>query len=162
MKYLPAAVLFGVLSASMSLDVAIAQSPTLSRDWVLQLEASLDLDAALSPRARRGGGSPSPIAEYARYYRVVEIDGRAIVEAVFAPPIEPQPSHWRTSRYRGDSAKDLEPAPQPSEDALGRGRRGIHIDEPFPNIFDGGCSVVTLSFDYDSRQLLNASCNGVA
>ncbi len=162
MKYLPAAVLFGALSASMSLDVAIAQSPTLSQDWVLQLEASLDLDTALSPRARRGGGSPSPIAEYARYYRVVEIDGRNIVEAVFAPPIEPHPSDRRTYRYTGDGTKDLGATPQPSEDALRRGRRGIHIDEPFPNIFDGGCSVVTLSFDYESQQLLDASCNGVA
>jgi len=42
------------------------------------------------------------------------------------------------------------------------GRRDIHIEEPFPVIFDGGYSVVTLSVDYESRRVLSARCNGVA
>ena len=161
MKSLTVSVVLGVLAAFES-QVVAAQSPTLTRDWVQRVETSLDLRAAVNAASRMGGGDPKPVAEYARYYRLVESDGKPIVEAVFAPPVEPHPSDWRTSRYTSNGMEDLGPTPQPSEEELRLGRRDIHIDEPFPVIFDGGCSVVTLSIDYESHQVLSAHCNGVA
>ncbi|WP_339915524.1 hypothetical protein [uncultured Brevundimonas sp.] len=162
MKPLTAAALLGALTAFASLQVAVAQPSALTRDWAQQLEASLDLKVALNATPHLEGGAPKPVAEYARYYRMIERDGRQIVEAVFAPPVEPHPSDWRTSRYTPNGMEDLGPTPQPSAEALQRGRRDIHIDEPFPVVFDGGCSVVTLSIDYESRRILSAHCNGVA
>ncbi|MFT4913982.1 MAG: hypothetical protein ACI9YM_002594 [Brevundimonas sp.] len=161
MRFWGEALLLGGLAAFASQQVVVAQSPILTRDWAQHLEAELDLHAALSATDRRSG-DPKPITEYARYYRVVEIDGKAIVEAVFAPPVELHPSDWRTSRYTANGMEDLGPAAQPSEEALRRGRRDIHIDEPFAVIFDGGCEIVTLSIDYESRRVLSAHCNGVA
>lgn len=161
MKFVIAAVLSGGLTAFAPHDVVAAQSPTLTRDWVQHLEAELDLRAALNSTDRQSGDL-KPIGEYARYYRAVEIDGKAIVEAVFAPPVELHPSDWRTSRYTANGMEDLGATPQPSEGALRRGRRDIHIDEPFPVIFDGGCEVVTLSIDYESHRILSARCNDVA
>ncbi|MNU66841.1 hypothetical protein D3C71_561630 [compost metagenome] len=162
MKNFKVAALIVVSSLSMMVKDAGAQTATIDRIWIERLEESLDLDAVLDARARMGGGAPQPMTEYARYYRAVETNGRTIVEAVFAPPVEPYPSDWRTSRYTKDGMEDLGPVQQPSEEALRRGRRGVHIDEPFPMIFDGGCSVVTLSFDYQSGRVLTAHCNGVA
>ena len=147
MRFLTVAVLPGVLAAFVSQHVVAAQSPSLTRDWVQRLEAELDLRAALN-RTDHRAGDPKPITEYARYYRAVEIDGKAIVEAVFAPPVELHPSDWRTSRYTATGMEDLGPTPQPSEEALRRGGRDIHIDEVFPVILDGGCRIVTLSIDY--------------
>ena len=83
-----------------------------------------------------------------------------MVEAVFAPPIEPHPSDMRMLRSTSEGMEDLGPSPQPSEAELQRGKRDIHIGEPFPQLFDGGCSVVTLLIDYQTRRVISAHCNG--
>jgi hypothetical protein len=38
----------------------------------------------------------------------------------------------------------------------------IHIAPTFPVIFDGGCSVINLSYDPVKRVVLSLRCNGVA
>ena len=162
MRSMTIVMLLGGLAAAAWQTVVIAQSPTLTREWAQHFEGALDLRAALDVTDPMRSGDPKPVTEYARYYRMEERDGRAIVEAVFGPPVELHPSDWRTSRYTANGMEDLGPTPQPSEEALRRGRRDIHIEEPFPVIFDGGCSVVTLSIDYESRRVLSARCNGVA
>lgn len=85
-----------------------------------------------------------------------------MVEALFAPPVEPYPSDLRALRYTSNGVEDLGPSPQPSEAELQRGKRDIHLGEPFPSIFDGGCSVVTLLIDYETRRVVSAYCNGLA
>lgn len=162
MRLLTFAVLLGGLAAFAPQQIIAAQTPTLTRDWVQRLEADLDLSAALDATNGMRNGDPKPITDYARYYRTVAIDGKAIVEAVFAPPVELHPSDWRTWRSTANGMEDLGPPAQPSEAELQRGRRDIHIDEPFPDITDGGCSVVTLSIDYETRRVISAHCNGVA
>ncbi|WP_271086150.1 hypothetical protein [Brevundimonas sp. NIBR11] len=161
MKTLTMAVILCALTACASGNEGVVGTLTLSRDWAERFEASLDLTDVLPTRRRMGGGVPKPVREYARYYRLVEIDGRPVVEAIFGPPIELHPSDWRTSRYTRNGLEDLGPAAQPTEEELRRGHHDIHIDEPFPVIFDGGCSVVTMSIDYETRRVLSASCNGV-
>lgn len=162
MRLLTLAVLLGGLVAFAPQQIIVAQPPTLTRDWAQRLEADLDLRAAIDATNGMRSGDPKPIMDYARYYRAVAIDGKAIVEAVFAPPVELHPSDWRAWRSTENGLEDLGPAAQPSEAELERGRRDIHIGEPFPDIADGGCSVVTLSIDYETQRVISAHCNGVA
>jgi hypothetical protein len=161
--------LCGALTMAAYCGVVAPQTPFLTPEWVHELEASLDLQVVLSDTERLNGGDPMPVAAYARHYRMIERDGRLLVEAVFAPAIGPLPSNWQVRRITGRVGEDgqliLEDgglvAERP-EDILGGQARGIHINERFPSINDGGCSVVTLSIDYATSQVLTARCNGVA
>lgn len=39
---------------------------------------------------------------------------------------------------------------------------GIYLRESHPEIMDGGCGVVTLTYDLERHEFLGAGCNGVA
>jgi hypothetical protein len=42
------------------------------------------------------------------------------------------------------------------------GRPGIHIGEPAPLVFDGGCGVITLRIEPETLRVAGARCNGLA
>ena len=148
MKYLAHTFLI-FTAATVLVHQADAQTLPLSRDWVEQIESVVDLDDAVGSPAETGGSVPHEIENYARFYRMTKIEGRTVVEAVFIMPRSPIRTlngHART----------------PSSEETRFSNPGIYLDELLPVIDDGGCSVVSLSFDYDSRRLLSARCNDLA
>ncbi|WP_342250052.1 hypothetical protein [Sphingomonas sp. OTU376] len=102
------------------------KAPPLTREWVVQAERGVNLDAALA--RYRSEGRPKALGRHLRYYQRDTQNGRDIVRAVYV-------------------IVDMDRGP------------GIYI-EPLPHLFDGGCGVVRLTFDYRTRQLLSAYCNG--
>ena len=38
----------------------------------------------------------------------------------------------------------------------------VHIGEPLPTIFDGGCGVITLRIEFETGRVISAQCNGEA
>lgn len=155
-----AALIFAFLVVS-SLGVrAEAQDRAVTPEWVQRFERSLDLNETLgndSSYDRR-----LSLESYARYYEIGVIDGVTLVTAVYAPPIERHPEGEMSCRYRGGEATDCRLATQPSDEVLRARGRGVHIGEPLPMVFDGGCSVVTLSIELETLRVVSAYCNGQA
>jgi hypothetical protein len=149
--------LLGAASPGMP---AAAQDRELTPEWVQRFEQSLDLNEMLkNDGAYDGHLSLEP---YARYYETRVIDGVSLVHAVYVPPIERYPDDWTSCACRAETMTDCRPVTQPSEDVLRRHARGVHIGEPFPLHFDGGCDVITLSIEPETLQVVSARCNGLA
>ncbi len=76
-----------------------------------------------------------PIASYSRYYAGAQKDGRPIVHGTFV-----------------------------LDGLLKRPAAPINIveEQDMPVILDGGCAIVNLQFDVQSKQVLSIFCNGEA
>ena len=140
--------------------LAESQELTVTPEWVLRFEQSLDINETLKNDSSYD--RPLSLESYARYYEVDAIDGVKLVRAVFAPPIERYPDDWTSCTYGASGLTDCRPVTQRSEDVLRRRGRGVHLDEPAPEIADGGCGVISLLIDPATLRVLEAWCNGVA
>ena len=139
---------------------AEAQDRALTPEWVQQFEQSLDLNETLGNESSYD--SRLSLESYARYYEIGIIDGVTLVSAVYAPPVERHPEDWTTCTSRNGALTDCSPSPQPTDEELRTRGRGVHIGEPFPMIFDGGCGVVTLRIEPETLRVVSAYCNGQA
>ncbi len=158
MKRLAVILIVTLLGAAPGMPAAAQDR--LTPEWVQRFEQSLDLNETL----KNDGAYDEHLSlePYARYYETRVIDGVRLVHAVYAPPIERKPDDWTSCAYRAGTMADCRPVIQPSEDLLRRHARGVHIGEPFPLHFDGGCDVITLRIEPETLQVVSAHCNGVA
>ena len=154
------AVLLVLALAGFQNALAADQGDGLTLAWVTRFEQSFDLNTALKddPAYRQRLSLDS----YSRHYESSELDGVALVNAVYASPIERHPEDQQSCRYRNGVLEDCRPAPQPSEDLLRSRSRGAHIGDPLPLVLDGGCGVVTLWIDPATLRIVGAWCNGEA
>lgn len=157
-------------TAVLSLALALLSAPpgaragvqdgALTPEWVQRFEQSFDLNEALeNDSAYRGRLS---LDSYARYYEIGVSDGVTLVTAVYVPPIERHREGEMACWYGDGEPTKCRPVAQPSAEVLRRRGRGVHIGEPFPMFFDGGCSVVTLRIEPETLVVVSARCNGVA
>lgn len=103
--------------------------------------------SALEAQIRTPAGAPEPIgpmADYARFYVGVTIGGRRMI--------------------RGELVHAPRECPQPVRDVgvFCAYQAGIHLNEEFPSILDGGCGIVNLLYDPAARRIVWIRCNGVA
>ena len=118
-----------------------AQTPRIDMPWIERFEARLQLNDRQSQPYRR---DLRPVADLVRFYRLDQTTTGPVVRALF---LEPWPI--------------IEAFPE-SPESPSLTRPGVHIDEPFPIIDDGGCGVITLTISYDSGEVTEAHCNGNA
>lgn len=136
------------LLTSLIAAVAVQAAPTpeLTLERVAELENGLDVNALLrSGIAGYVPYQPEPIAltEWSRFYSVYERDGEPFILGEYMPALADDDPNLEVFRGRN-------PSP-----------RGAFIRRP-RNVLDGGCSVISVKFDFDTGRPLAISCNGLA
>ena len=123
----------------IALVLCAASSAAMAEPWAPDQETIAKLEASVQfpdwgPSTQYPGGHVPAVSEYARYYTGEAFDGRKMVFAELVSL---------------GSGPEIEP--------------GIHLVgsvAAFPQIADGGCSVVSLVYDVGEARVIGLRCNG--